>query len=273
MTSEITVIEPDRQDRFFDFSELWEYRELVVALTTREIKVRYKQTVLGVAWAVIQPLATMLIFTIIFGKLAKIPSDGIPYPVFVFSGLIAWNFLSSAISSGGVSLLSAANMVGKVYFPRVIIPLATLGVSAVDFLIAVVLLLLLMLIYGVPFSMSMLIAPVFFIGLFLLSFGVSAWLSAVTVTYRDFRFVIPFMLQIWMYITPVIYPLSFIPEKWRWLAYLNPAQGWVEGMRSAFLATPINWGSVLASSLLTLFILIIGFRYFYTTQRRFADII
>lgn len=273
MTTQVTIIKPRHGWRTLDFSELWQYRELLFAMAMRDIKVRYKQTVLGVAWAVIQPVASMIVFSVIFGGLAKIPSDGLPYPVFVFSGLLAWNFFSSSISTGGVSLLSAGGMISKVYFPRIVVPLATIGVSMVDFIIAVVILLALMFYYQVAFTFGMLLVPLLFLGLLFTAIGISAWLSAVTVAYRDFRFVIPFMLQIWMYLTPVIYPLSFIPTHWQWVLKFNPILGWVEGIRAAFLGRPIDWSLVGISGVLTLVLLFIGIRYFEKAERRFADII
>lgn len=273
MNSELTIIKPRSGWGSIDFAELWRYRELLTSLAMRDIKVRYKQTVLGIAWAVIQPLTAMVIFTLIFGRLAKIPSDGLPYPVFVFSGLLAWTFFSTALSAGGASLLSAGGMISKVYFPRIIVPLAAIGVGVVDFCVSVVILFLLMLFYGVGLGWQILLFPLFFFGLVLTAVGFCAWLSAITVIYRDFRFVIPFMLQIWMYLTPVIYPVSFIPENWRWLIYLNPILGWVEGIRSAFLNQPINWTAVGASFIATMVILFIGLRYFNKAERRFADVI
>lgn len=273
MNQRITVIKPVNGWRSVNFADLWLYRELLVSLALRDIKVRYKQTVLGVAWAVIQPLTTMVVFTLLFGRLAKIPSDGVAYPVFVFSGLLAWNFFQSAVSTGGVSLVGAGSMISKVYFPRMIIPLAAIGVSVIDFLISFIILLILMLVYSVSITWQLLMIPLFFLGLTMLACGMSAWLSAVTVVYRDFRFVIGFVLQIWMYVTPVIYPLSFIPESWRWLIYLNPIAGWVENIRASVLGMPINWLSVCVSTLLTLAIFFVGIRYFNKTDRRFADVI
>ena len=234
---------------------------------------RYKQTVLGVAWAVIQPITTMIIFTILFGRLANIPSDGFPYPVFVFSGLLAWNFFQSAVASGGVSLLGAGSMISKVYFPRIIIPLASIGVSIVDFFIALIILFVLMLVYSVPVTAQILFLPFFFIGLMFLVSGLSAWLSAVTVVYRDFRFVIPFVLQICLYLTPVIYPVSFIPEQWQWLLYLNPMYGWVDGIRSSILGLPIEWTAIASSLILTSFFVMLGAKFFAKAERRFADVI
>jgi len=273
MNSNIVTIKPQKGWRSFRVSELWQYRELLLALTLRDIKVRYKQTVLGVAWAVIQPVTTMIIFSILFGRLAKIPSDGFPYPIFVFSGLLAWNFFQTAVTNGGVSLLSAGAMISKVYFPRIIVPLAALGVSIVDFLIALIILFVLMVIYSVPVTIQILFLPIFCFGLMLLAAGMCAWLSSVTVVYRDFRFVIPFALQIWLYLTPVIYPVSFIPENWRWLIYFNPVFGWVSGIRSSILGQAIDWQAVGASSLLTLIVVVLGIYYFAKAERRFADII
>lgn len=273
MTKKITIIQPAGRWRSINLEGVWGYKELLVSLALRDIKVRYKQTVLGVMWAVIQPLATMVIFTLLFGKLAKIPSDGMPYPVFVFSGLLAWNFFQASVSSGGSSLLSAGSMITKVYFPRLIIPLASIGVSIVDFIISFVILLFLMFLYSVSLTWQVMFVPVFFIGLALLAVGLSAWLSAVTVVYRDFRFVIPFMLQMWMYLTPVIYPISFVPQEWRWLTYLNPVVGWVEGIRASILGQPLDWVAISVSLILTLVILFFGLRHFERADRRFADVI
>ena len=253
--------------------ELWRYRELCWTLCQRDIKVRYKQTVLGVVWAVLQPIVMMLIFSFIFGRLAKIPSDGFPYPVFVFSGLLAWNFFSSAVSAGGSSMVGAANLISKVYFPRLVIPISSIGVSCVDFVISLLLLIIIMFFYSVPFSSQLILFPVFTLGMALTALGISAWLSAVTVVYRDFRFVVPFAIQIGMYLTPVIYPLTFIPEQFRWLIYLNPIAGWVTGIRASILGTPIDWVAVSVSAIFSIAILVLGVRYFGRAERRFADVI
>jgi len=266
MSQKLTTIKPPSGRRQINFLELWEYRELVWVMMLRDIKVRYKQTVLGVAWAVIQPLTTMLIFTLIFGRL-------VPYPIFVFSGLVAWNFFSTAVSAGGTSMVGAGGMISKVYFPRLVVPIASIGVSAVDFLVSLLLLIVMMFIYGLTPSLNILLFPIFAMGLVIAAIGVSTWLTAITVVYRDFRFVIPFMIQIWLYITPVIYPVSFIPEKWRWLIYLNPILGWVDGMRASILDKPIDWLGVGISAVLTGIILMFGLRYFRQAERRFADVI
>ena len=273
MTKTVTVIDSNSQGAMFNLGEAWKFRELIFILAMRDIKVRYKQTALGVAWSVMQPLFMMLIFSILFGRLAKIPSDGVPYPVFVFSGLLIWNFFSSGISSCSNSLAGSAAMVSKVYFPRIAIPLASIGVSLVDFLISSVLLLILMAIYKVTPSWQIILIPFFALGTFTSMLGIGLWLSAITVTYRDFRFIVPFMLQIWMYVTPVIYPVSFIPSDYRWLLYLNPVVGWVDGTRSAFLGTPINWLPIFLSLIMSFLLITVGLRHFSKAEQRFADVI
>jgi len=269
----VTLIEPRDGLQTINVSELWAYRDLWLTLILRDIKVRYKQTVLGVAWAVIQPVVTMLIFTLIFGRLAKIPSDGMPYPIFVFSGLLAWNLFSTSISSAGNSLVGASSLITKVYFPRIIVPLSSLGVACIDFLIASMILFLMMLVYGISFSPQLLLLPLFLLGLLTAAIGIGTWLAAITVTYRDFRFVIPFMVQIWMYVTPVVYPVSFLPEGWRWLIYCNPIMGWISGIRAAFLGQPIDWVAIACSSAFAIALLILGLRYFSKAEARFADVI
>jgi len=270
---QLTVIKPNSQWNFVNFAELWSYRELVWVMIVRDLKVRYKQTVMGVAWAVIQPLTMIAIFTLIFGKLAKIPSDGYPYPVFVFSGLLAWNFFSASIATSGVSLISASNVVTKVYFPRIIIPISSIGVSLVDFLISIVLLLIMMLFYSQAITLNILLLPFCLAGLMVLSIGFGSWLASVTVMYRDFRYVITYMLQIWMYLTPVLYPISFVPEKWRWLLYLNPMYGWINGIRASFLGQEIDVIGIIISLVLSIILFALGMFYFEKTQRKFADII
>ncbi len=273
MSKPITVISPSERYAKIDLSELWRFRELIVILAMRDIKVRYKQTALGIAWSVIQPLFLMIIFSILFGRLAKIPSDGVPYPVFVFSGLLMWNFFSNGVSSCSNSLVGSSSMISKVYFPRMAIPLASIGVSMIDFLISCCLLIIIMMVYSVSPNWQIMLVPLFAIGGFSSILGIGLWLSAITVTYRDFRFVVPFMMQIWMYVTPVIYPVSFIPEGYRWLVYLNPVMGWISGARSAFLGTNIDWIAVGVSCLLSAAMVIIGLKYFARAEQRFADVI
>jgi len=253
--------------------ELLEYRQLLWIMIQRDLKVRYKQTIIGIAWAVLQPITMMVIFSVVFGRLAKIPSGDLPYPVFVFAGLLAWNFFSSSLSSAGVSLVGAGSLISKVYFPRLIIPMSSIGVVVVDFLIGAALLILLMLLFGIAPSSSLLLVPFCLLGLITLSLGLGAWLAAITVSYRDFRFVIPFMLQLWMFVSTVIYPASFVPEKWRWLLWLNPVNGWISGIRSGFLNQSIDFIGITISTIFSLAFLFIGLQHFGKAQRRFADVI
>jgi len=269
----LTVIQPARGWRALNFKELWAYRELFVVLVQRDIKVRYKQTVLGVVWAVLQPVLTMLIFTVIFGGLAKIPSDGYPYAIFVFAALLPWTFFANAVSTSSMSLVVSANMVSKVYFPRIIIPLASIGGGLIDLMISTCVLFALMVWYGVGWSANLLLAPVLLLGVIFTALGVGTLLSALTVAYRDFRFVVPFLVQIWMYATPVVYPASLVPEKWQWVMFLNPMAGVIEAFRSAFLGRPFDLPSIAISFAVAVVIFIWGIAYFERVERKFADII
>ncbi|MGD9583391.1 MAG: ABC transporter permease [Lysobacterales bacterium] len=269
----LTVIEPLRGWRMLDWRELWAYRELLWVLTARDIKVRYKQTVLGAAWAVLRPVLTMLIFSVVFGRLAKMPSDGVPYPVFVYAALLPWTFFAAAISTSGQSLVGSTHLVSKVYFPRLIIPLSSIGAGLVDLAISTGILLLLMLWYGVGWTANLLAAPLLLLAVIFTALGVGTLLSALTVAYRDFTHITPFMVQIWMYVTPVVFPLSLVPEKWRWALYLNPMTGLVEGFRSAFLGRPFDLTGIALSAAMAVAIFLLGVAYFEKVERRFADII
>jgi homopolymeric O-antigen transport system permease protein len=270
---QVTVIEPIRGWRALDLRELWAYRELLLVLTMRDIKVRYKQTVLGAAWAILQPFMTMVVFTIFFGHLANMPSDGYPYPVFVYSALVPWTFFANAISSSSNSLVGSAHLVSKIYFPRLIIPLSGVGVGIVDFGVAASILLAMMLFYGVGWSLNLLMAPVLLLAIMLTALGVGTCLSALTVSYRDFRYVVPFMVQLWMFVTPVVYPASLVPSQWRWLLYLNPMSGLIEGFRAVFLGGPFDMLGLGISASITSILLVAGVTYFERVERRFADII
>jgi lipopolysaccharide transport system permease protein len=215
----------------------------------------------------------MVIFTVIFGRLAGIPSEGFPYPVFVYSALLPWIFFANAISTSGNSLVGSAQLVSKVYFPRLIVPLSSIGAGLVDMLISTVILLLLMLLYGVNWTGQLILAPFLMLGVISCALGVGTILSALTVSYRDFRFVIPFMVQIWMYLTPVVYGVGFIPENYRWLLTLNPMSGYIEGFRAAFLGKPFDWVSIGVSVASSVVLVAIGSTYFRKVERRFADII
>jgi lipopolysaccharide transport system permease protein len=269
----VTIIEPQRGWRALDVRELWAYRELLFVLTERDIKVRYKQTVLGFAWAIIQPVMLMVVFSIFFGGFARMPSDGLPYPVFVYAALLPWTFFANAVSLSGNSLIASSHLVSKVYFPRLIIPLSVVAGGLVDFLIAAAILIVLMVWYGVALTPNILLAPVFIAGVVFTALGVGTFLSALTVAYRDFRYVIPFLIQFWLFATPVVYPASLVPERWQWILYLNPMAGIVEGFRSVFLGRPFDPATQAISLAVAVVLFLIGVAYFEKVERRFADII
>jgi lipopolysaccharide transport system permease protein len=269
----LTVIEPPRGWRMLDWRELWAYRELLWVLASRDVRVRYKEAVLGAAWAVIRPVTTMVIFSVIFGAFAHVPSDGLPYPVFVFAGLLPWTFFSNAVATSGQSLVGAGHLVSKVYFPRLIIPLASCGAAFVDFVVSTAILLAMMAWYGVGWTAHLLAAPLLVVALFIAMLGVGTLLAALTVAYRDFTHLTPFILQVWMYVTPVIFPVTVVPMHWRWLLLLNPMTGVVDGFRSAFLARPFDVQAIGASMLVSAVVFAVGIAYFEKVERRFADII
>jgi lipopolysaccharide transport system permease protein len=270
----LVKIRPSRRWVALNLRDLWAYRELLYFLTWRDVKVRYKQTVLGAAWAIIQPLCTMLIFTLFFGKLAKVPSDGIPYPIFAYAGLLPWTFFSNAITSSGNSLVGSSNLITKVYFPRMIIPGAAVGAGLVDFAIAFVILGGLMIYYGVALTWSLLALPLLIALTALLALGVGLWTSALNVKYRDIRYALPFLIQLWMFASPIIYPASLMPQKWRWVLWLNPLTGIIEGYRASLLGrTPLNWSSLAISSVITLALLVYSALEFRRMERTFADVV
>ena len=269
----VTEITPPRGWRMLDWRELWAYRELLTVLTMRDIKVRYKQTVLGAGWAIIRPFLTMVIFSVVFGQLAKMPSDGYPYPVFVYAALLPWTFFAAAISTSGQSLIGSSGLVSKVYFPRLIIPLSSVGAGLIDLLISTGILLLLMLWYGVGWTWNLLAVPLLLAAVVFAALGVGTLLSALTVSYRDFTHLTPFLVQIWMYVTPVIFPVTLVPERWQWLLYLNPMTGLVEGFRAAFLGKPFDLAGLGISCAIIIALLFAGVMYFEKVERRFADII
>jgi lipopolysaccharide transport system permease protein len=270
---QVTIIEPQKGWRTLDYKELWAYRELLYVLAMRDIKVRYKQTVLGFAWAIIQPVMLMIVFSIFFGRLAQMPSDGVPYPIFVYAGLLPWTFFSNSITSSANSLVGSAHLVSKVYFPRLIIPLASIGSGLVDFVIAAAILLLLMIYYGIDWSFNLLMTPVLVAGVILTALGVGTCLAALNVAYRDFRYVVPFLVQLWLFATPVVYPASLVPQQWQWTLYLNPMAGVIEGFRATFLDRPFDIVGMLISLLIAAALFVAGVAYFEKVERGFADII
>lgn len=254
--------------------ELWTYRELFYFLVWRDIIVRYKQTLLGAAWVFIQPIGSMIVFTVIFGKLAKLPSDGVPYALFSFAALVPWSYFDRSMGRSGNSLLSNANLITKVYFPRVILVASSILSGLLDYGISFLVLLGLMYYFGIQLGWKILLCPLLTIVLVLLSFGVGMILSSLNVKYRDVGYAIPFGMQLWFYLTPIIYPTSIIPESYRGLAGLNPMCGIIEGFRSAILPSrQVDWQQLSISLAITLLLLVIGYIYFRNTERNFADII
>jgi lipopolysaccharide transport system permease protein len=271
----LTIIERRPGLRLVDLGELWRYRELLLFLTWRDIKVRYKQTILGAAWAVIQPLATMLVFSLCLGRIASSADATIPYPLFVFAGLLPWTFFASAISAAGQSIVGNQNLITKVYFPRLIVPAGAVGASAVDFLVAFLMLLVLMLAYGMVPGWGLLAAPLLMVGLGLAALGVGTFLCALTAAYRDFRYVVPFMVQLWMFATPSIYvqdraALGGISGA---VQLVNPAHGYIANFRAAMLGGAWDLPALAAAVLLSAALLAGGCAYFRQVERDFADII
>lgn len=260
--------------RAVDLGELWHFRELVWFLALREVKVRYKQTALGVAWAVLQPLLTMGVFSVFFGRLAGIPSEGVPYPVFSLCALLPWQFFAATLSGAANSLVQNQNLITKVYFPRIAIPLAAAGTALVDLAVAFVLLLGLMAWYGVRPGGAVVLLPAFLGLAAAAALAAGLWLAALNVRYRDVRYTVPFLVQIWLLATPVAYPASLVPERWRWAYGLNPMAGVVEGFRWSLLGTPApDTAMLVASGVVTLALLVGGAFYFRRVERSFADVV
>lgn len=268
------LIEPSRGWQALGLKELWEFRELFYFLAWRDIKVRYKQTALGASWAILQPLLSMLIFTLIFGILAKIPSDGLPYPLFAYSALLPWQLFVYALTQSSNSLIENARLISKVYFPRLVVPLASVVAGVVDFFIAFSILILLMFYYGVVPTWGVLALPFFLILALGAAMSVGLWMSALNVKYRDVRYTVPFLAQAWMFATPIVYPSSMIPEAWRWLYGLNPMAGVVEGFRWALLGTEIlHLPLILVSAGVVVIGLVGGLYYFKRMEKMFADLV
>ena len=257
-----------------NFHDLWEYRDLLRLLTWRDIKVRYKQTLLGAGWAILQPLLTMLVFSLFFGRLAKVPSDGLPYPVFSFAALVPWYFFSGSLSQSSNSLVTNANMIRKVYFPRLVIPISCTLSALVDMAIALLVLILFMAGYSIVPSWNVLWLPAFVLLALVTSLGAGLWLSALSVRYRDVRYVLPFILQFWLFATPIAYASSLLDEPWRTVYGLNPMAGVVEGFRWALLGTNTAPGMMIGvSAVAAILLLLSGVFYFRRMEATFADII
>jgi len=267
-------IEPSKGWVPLKMRDLWEYRELVYFLVWRNVKIRYKQTALGASWAIIQPFMTMLVFSLFFGRLAKVPSDNVPYPIFSFAGLVPWTFFANSLSLASNSLIGSAHLITKVYFPRLAIPIATVLSGVVDFAVAFLMLLVMMMYYGITPMWRMLWLPLFLLLTLVTALGVSLWLSALSVEYRDVQHVMPFILQFWLFATPIAYSSSLLSEPWRTVYGLNPMVGVVEGFRWALLGTNTAPGPIIiVSSLAALIVLVGGAFYFRRMERTFADIV
>jgi lipopolysaccharide transport system permease protein len=270
----VTVIEPRKGWVPIDSQEIWNYRELLYFLTKRDINVRYKQTVLGGLWAVIQPAFTMIVFTLFFGRLTKVPSDGLPYPIFVYAGLLPWTYFANAVTASGNSLVGSANLITKVYFPRIMVPASAALAGLLDFAIAVLLLAFLMVYYQFVPGVGLILFPVLVALTFVCAVSVGLWLSALNVQYRDIRYVIPFLIQIWLFVSPVIYPVSLVNERFRWILAVNPMGGVIHAYRASLLGRqPIDWTLLGISTSVIVFLFLSGLYYFRRMERTFADVI
>lgn len=273
-TADVTLIEPSRGRVSLGLDELWRYRELLYFLTWRDVKVRYKQTILGAAWAVLQPVLAMVVFSLFFGKLAKVPSDGIPYPLFSFAALVPWTLFATGLSQSANSLVGSQNLIKKVYFPRLTIPVATILAGLFDFLIAFAVLVLMMLYLGFVPTAKVVALPLFLLLALITSLGVGLWFSALNVQFRDVRYVVPFLVQLWLFATPIAYPSSLLSEPWRTVYGINPMVGVVEGFRWSLLGTDTRPGTMVAvSGAVALVLLATGTLYFRRMERTFADVV
>ncbi len=268
------IIEAGRTEKQY-WQDIWRYRELFYTLAWRDISVRYKQTVIGIAWALIRPFLTMVVFTVVFGNLAKLPSEGVPYPILVFSAMLPWQFFANSLSSASDSLISNANLISKVYFPRLVVPTSAVVTSFVDFMVSGIILIGLMAWFNFVPSWRIVLLPLFILISFVASMGVGLWLCSLNVKYRDFRYIVPFIVQFGLYISPVGFSSSIVPEKWRLLYSLNPMVGVIDGFRWAILGgeSQIYWPGFALSMGLVVVIFVTGVQYFRKVERTFADVI
>jgi lipopolysaccharide transport system permease protein len=273
-TEPIFVIQPRRHLLSLDIKGLWEYRELLYFLIWRDLKVRYRQSVIGIGWVILQPLMTMVVFSTVFGKFVGVPSDGLPYPIFIFSALLPWNLFASSLTRGSGSVVDNSQLVSKIYFPRLILPLSGVLSPMADFAVAFVILIGMMMWFGILPSVTFLAVPLFLLLATLTALAIDLWLSALNVRYRDVMYAVPFLVQSWMFVTPVTYPVSLVPEKWRLLYSLNPMAGVVEGFRWALLGKQSpDFLVIIASAVMMVGLLVSGMVYFRYTERTFADVI
>src|SRR5215204_55175 len=268
-----STIERTNSWKIFDLRELWAYRELLFFLTWRDVRVRYKQAVLGMGWVVLQPLLMTLVFTVFLGVIVRVPSDNVPYPLFAYSGLLLWTFFAGAISGSGNSLVGNARLITKVYFPRLLVPLASIMARMVDLLVALLMLIGLMIYFRVGVSSGLIMAPALIVLLALLALGLGMWTSALNVKYRDVGLALPVFIQLWMFVSPVVYPLTLVPERWRFMYSLNPLVGIIEGFRAALFGKSFNWPALGISAVVTLALLVYAGYVFKRHEKTFADII
>jgi lipopolysaccharide transport system permease protein len=270
----VIVVKPSKGWISLKLAELWKYRELLYFLTWRDIKVRYKQTILGAAWAIIQPFFTMVVFSLFFGKLAKVPSDGLPYPIFAYAALVPWTFFANGLNQSSNSLVGNANLIRKVYFPRLVVPFSSVISGLVDFVLAFIVLIGMMLVYGIFPTINIVWLPLLLLLTLVSGLGVGLWLSALNVQFRDVRYTVPFLIQFWLFATPIAYPSSLLSEPWRTLYGINPMVGVVEGFRWALLGTDTAPGPIIVvSTLVASAILVSGAFYFKRMEKTFADIV
>jgi lipopolysaccharide transport system permease protein len=272
MSETITVIQPSNKWKLLDLKEIWNYRELLYAFVKRDVTAKYRQTFVGAGWAIIQPFMTMVIFSFFFGKLAKMPSDGVPYPIFSYAGLLLWTYFSNALSGAANSMVGASGLITKVYFPRIIVPLATTLQFMIDYFVATIILFVMMFIYHVPLTIGLLGLPFIVFFTWLLAAGSGFILTAINVRYRDVQYIVPFFISLLMYVTPVIYPAS-VADRFRFILAINPMTGLIETHRALILSQPIPWNELGLSIVYTLIIFIVGSLYFKKVERGFADVI
>ncbi|MGH9871109.1 MAG: ABC transporter permease [Pyrinomonadaceae bacterium] len=268
-----TLIKSEEAGVQLNLSELWSFRELLYFLTLRDVKVRYKQTLMGLAWVIIQPLTTMLIFTLVFNRFVHLNAGPLPYPLFALSGLLLWLFFANAVTNSTHSLVSNSNLITKVYFPRLFIPAASVGAGVVDLGVSFLLLIAMSIYYGVTITVNILLLPLFIVLMTLLALGVGLLFAAFTVKYRDLRHALPFIIQLWMFASPVIYPVSVVPDKWKWLVTINPVAGIIEGFRASLTGQPFNWLQVSVSAAITLVLLLGSVYVFRRFEDTFADVV
>ncbi|MBS3793248.1 ABC transporter permease [Candidatus Bipolaricaulota bacterium] len=268
-----TVIEPTKGLWSLNLDEIWDYRELLYFLTWRDVKVRYKQTVLGFLWAFLQPFLKMVVFSVVFGGMAKLDSEGFPYPIFLYAGLLPWQFFANSLSRSGQSIVSQSNLIKKVYFPRLIVPMSSVGAALVDFGISFLILIGMMFYYQmIPGIQMIMVLPLILITI-ATALGIGILISALNSAYRDFRYVIPYLIKIWLFLTPVIYSSKIVPSRFRWIISINPMTGIVDAYRSAILGKPFEWESIAISLGVSFVLFVIGLIYFKKVEKYFADIL